>query len=67
MIGYYTEFVIALIPPLWHAIYKKKLAVWDRDFASPEERAIAQKINRMVGYEVDPADIRGKKLEVSYA
>jgi len=67
MIGYYTEFVIALIPPLWHAIYKRKLAVWDRDFASPEERAIAQKINRMVGYEVDPAAIRGKKLEVSYA
>jgi alkane 1-monooxygenase len=67
MIGYYTEFVIALIPPLWHAIYKRKLAVWDRDFANAEERAIAQKINRMVGYEVDPASVRGKKLEVSYA
>lgn len=67
MIGYYTEFVIALIPPLWHAIYKKKLAVWDRDFASPEERMIAAKINRMVGYEVDPEAVRGKKLEVNYS
>lgn len=67
MIGYYTEFVIALIPPLWHSIYKKKLAIWDRDFANAEERKIAAKINRMVGYEVDPEKIVGKKLEVNYA
>ncbi len=67
MIGYYTEFVLALMPPLWHAVYKKKLAIWDRDFASPEERKIAQEINRKVGYEVDLDAIRGKKLEVNYA
>ncbi len=67
MIGYYTEFVLALVPPLWHAVYKKKLAIWDRDFASPEERRIAQMINKKVGYEVDLDDIRGRKLEVDYA
>lgn len=67
MIGYYTEFLIALVPPLWHSIYKKKLAIWDRDFANAEERKIAARINKMVGYEVDPETVRGKKLEVSYS
>lgn len=66
-IGYYSEFVLALIPPLWHAVYKKKLAIWDRDFASPEERKIAQEINRKVGYEVSPESISGQRLQVSYA
>lgn len=64
--GYYTEFVIALIPPLWHAIYRKKLAIWDRDYASPEERKIAEKINRKVGYECDLRSIQGKTLQVNY-
>ena len=66
MMGYYTEFVVALIPPLWHAIYRKKLAIWDRDFANAEEREIAARINRMVGYECDLSKVEGKKLEVSY-
>lgn len=65
-IGYYTEFVLALIPPLWHYIMRRKLAIWDRDFASPEERKIAAKINKMVGYELDPRKVEGRKLEVSY-
>jgi hypothetical protein len=67
MIGYYTELSLALIPPMWHSVYKKKLAIWDRDFASPEERKIAQEINRKVGYEVAPEDIQGQKLQVDYA
>ena len=67
MMGYYSEFVLALVPPLWHAVYKKKLAIWDRDFASPEEQAIAREINRKVGYSVDPETVRGRKLEVNYA
>jgi len=67
MMGYYTEFVLALIPPMWHAVYKKKLAIWDRDFASPEEQKIAREINRKVGYTVDPETVRGRKLEVNYA
>lgn len=66
-IGYYTEFTIALIPPLWHYIMRRKLAIWDRDFASPEERKIAAKINQKAGYDLDPHKVDGKYLEVTYA
>jgi alkane 1-monooxygenase len=48
--GYFTEFSIALIPPLWHLLYKKKLATWDRDFASEGECEIAERINVQAGY-----------------
>ena len=48
--GYFTEFSIALIPPLWHLLYKTKLATWDRDFASEGEREIAERINAQAGY-----------------
>ncbi len=65
-IGYYTEFAMCLIPPLWHYVMRRKLAIWDRDFASPEERKIAAEINKKVGYELDPQEIEGKTLEVSY-
>ncbi len=66
-IGYYTEFSIALIPPMWHAMMKKKLAIWDRDFATPEERKIAAEINKKVGYEVAPDEVSGTTLTVNYA
>jgi len=65
-IGYYTEFVLALIPPLWHYVMRRKLAIWDRDFATPEERKIAAMINKKVGYDLDPHKVEGKRLEVSY-
>jgi alkane 1-monooxygenase len=48
--GYYTLLVVSMIPPWWHAFMKKKLAVWDRDFATPGERAIAEEQNRNSGY-----------------
>lgn len=64
--GYYTMFLIALIPPLWHRVMKRKLAIWDRDFATPEERKIAAEINKKVGYEVDPAEIAGLSLDVRH-
>ena len=48
--GYFTEFTIALIPPLWHALYKRKLATWDRDFATEGELEIAARINAQAGY-----------------
>ncbi len=66
-IGYYTEFCLALIPPLWHYVMRRKLAIWDRDFATPEERRVATQINKKVGYDLDPRKIEGKRLEVSYA
>lgn len=54
--GYFTEFSMALIPPLWHSVYKKKLATWDRDFASEGELAIARKMNSQADYEVENVD-----------
>ena len=48
--GYFTEFVVALFPPLYHAMMKKKLATWDRDFATEGELQIAAKINEQAGY-----------------
>jgi alkane 1-monooxygenase len=66
-IGYYTEFVLALIPPLWHYVYRRKLAIWDRDFASPAEREIAREINKKVGYDIDPEVVKGQTLAVPYA
>jgi len=65
-IGYYTEFVLALIPPLYHRMMKRKLAIWDRDFASPEEKEIAANINRKVGYEVSLDEIENKSLNVRH-
>jgi len=50
--GYFTEFVFALIPPLYHAVMKKKLAAWDRDFATEGELEIARRLNRQAGYEM---------------
>jgi len=66
LMGYYTEFCLALVPPLWHAVYRKKLAVWDRDFASPEERKIADEINRKVGYDVPFKEVEGMSLNVQH-
>ena len=51
--GYFTEFTLALVPPLWHSVYKKKLATWDRDYASEGELAIARKMNAQANYVVE--------------
>lgn len=48
--GYFTEFAIALVPPLFHSVMKRKLATWDKDYASEGERVIAEKINEQAGY-----------------
>ncbi len=65
-LGYYAEFVCILIPPLWHWMMRRKMAIWDRDFASPEERKLAAEINKKVGYDIDPSKVEGRTLEVSY-
>ena len=43
--GYLTTIVVALVPPLWHAIMTPKVLAWDRDFASPRERELAAAAN----------------------
>ncbi len=50
--GYFTEFTYALVPPLYHAVMKNKLATWDKEFASEGELEIAARINKQANYEV---------------
>ena len=52
--GYFTIFALALVPPLWHWYMRKRLAAWDTHFATDEEKAIAARINKEVGYEGTP-------------
>ena len=52
--GYFVVFFIALVPPIWHWYMRKRLAAWDEHFATDEEKAIALRINKEVGYEGTP-------------
>ena len=52
--GYFVVFFIALVPPIWHWYMRKRLAAWDTHFATDEEKAIAARINKEVGYEGTP-------------
>jgi hypothetical protein len=52
--GYFVVFFIALVPPIWHWYMRKRLAAWDEHFATDEEKAIANRINKEVGYEGTP-------------
>ena len=47
--GYLTTIVVALIPPLWHALMTPKVLDWDRRYASPDERQLAAEANRRSG------------------
>ena len=47
--GYLTTLLVAMIPPLWHALMTPKVLAWDRDFATDEERALAANANVQSG------------------
>jgi fatty-acid desaturase len=47
--GYLTTLVVAMLPPLWHALMTPKVLAWDRDFASPEEQLLAAAANAKCG------------------
>lgn len=47
--GYMAFILLATVPPLWHQIMTPRLLAWDRDIATPEERALAQKANQASG------------------
>jgi alkane 1-monooxygenase len=47
--GYLTTLLIALVPPLWHALMTPKVLAWDRDFATDEERKLAAEANARSG------------------
>ena len=48
--GYFVVFFIALVP-VWHWYMRKKISAWDEHFATDEEKFIANRINKEVGYE----------------
>lgn len=47
--GYLTTLGIAMIPPLWHHLMTPRVLAWDRDYATPEERALATEANARSG------------------
>ncbi|MEM7152388.1 MAG: fatty acid desaturase [Myxococcota bacterium] len=40
--GYLSTMLLTLIPPLWYALMDRKLADWDRNFATDHERILAR-------------------------
>ncbi|MCG2585626.1 alkane 1-monooxygenase [Massilia sp. TS11] len=40
--GYLSTMFLAMLPPLWFRLMAPRLAAWDRDYATPEERALAR-------------------------
>lgn len=49
MNGYLTTLIVALVPPLWHALMTPRLRAWDRDHASAAERVLAADANAASG------------------
>jgi alkane 1-monooxygenase len=47
--GYLTTIVIALLPPLWHALMTPKVLAWDRHHASARELELAARANARSG------------------
>ena len=47
--GYLTTIVVAMIPPLWHHLMTPKVLAWDRDYATDEERLLANAANERSG------------------
>jgi NAD(P)H-flavin reductase/ferredoxin len=47
--GYLTTLLVAMVPPLWHALMSPKVLAWDREFANQEERALAAHANAVSG------------------
>lgn len=48
--GYYAMFAMLLVPPVWEAFIKPRLAEWDETRASEGERKIAAKMNYNAGW-----------------
>jgi alkane 1-monooxygenase len=48
--GYYAMFAMILVPPVWEAFIKPRLAEWDETRASEAERKIAARMNYNAGW-----------------
>ena len=53
--GYYAMFAMILIPPVWNAFIKPRLADWDANRASEGERKIADRMNKKAGWHDMPS------------
>ena len=48
--GYFAMFAMLLVPPVWEAFIKPRLADWDENYASEGERKIAARMNYRAGW-----------------
>ncbi len=47
--GYLNTILVALVPPLWHAMMTPKVIAWDRDYATAEELELVKRANAKSG------------------
>lgn len=48
--GYFAMFAMLLVPPVWEAFIKPRLADWDENYASEGEQKIAARMNYRAGW-----------------
>ncbi len=48
--GYFAMFAMLLVPPVWEAFIKPRLADWDKNYASEGEQKIAARMNYLAGW-----------------
>ncbi len=48
--GYFAMFAMLLVPPVWEAFIKPRLADWDQNYASEGEQKIAARMNYRAGW-----------------
>lgn len=48
--GYFAMFAMLLVPPVWEAFIKPRLADWDKNYASEGEQKIAARMNYRAGW-----------------
>ena len=48
--GYYAMLAMLMVPPVWEAFIKPRLAEWDENRASEGERKIAARMNYLAGW-----------------
>jgi len=48
--GYFAMFAMLLVPPVWEAFIKPRLAEWDKNYASEGEQKIAARMNYQAGW-----------------
>jgi hypothetical protein len=54
-VGYFAMFSLLLVPPMWEAFIRPRLAKWDQEMASEGERRIADRMNKKAGWKNMPS------------